>query len=322
MVRSVVQSCPLLVELELIDVPKSVDQLVDELSDEGVQSLVGCRHLTSLFLVRSQQRLLDSPFGYKTAIPFRDITDMGMTLLSEGCKRLESVRLDWFSEVTNAGFTSILSSCLNLKKFEIHNSSHLTDLAFIDVSKVQRPLVEVKLVYCKSITCKGVGELAMTGNLIEVLNLPGCQHVADSCLSSVSYLTSLTSLNLGSTNVTDDGMDVLGKGNAPISYLSLRGCSWVTDEGITSLLGNKGKISKTLSSLDLGYMQRISDNVVTIIADACAGLVQLCIRNCLLVTDEAVKTLDFRGRLQHESKLLRRLDIISALGYLSNRLSF
>lgn len=67
-------------------------------------------------------------------------------------------------------------------------------------------------------------------------------------------------------------------------------------------------------SLDIGYMQRISDNAITIIADACAGLVQLCIRNCLLVTDEAVNTLAFRGRVKHGSKLLQRLDISKCPG--------
>ncbi|GJR66923.1 probable galacturonosyltransferase 7 isoform X2 [Tanacetum coccineum] len=77
------------------------------------------------------------------------------------------------------------------------------------------------------------------------------------------------------TEIRDDGMAILGRGNAPISYLSLRGCKWVTDKGIKFLLGSK-------------------------------GLIELCIKNCLLVMNKAMKALAKRGRLQHELRLLRK----------------
>ncbi|GJR42066.1 F-box domain, cyclin-like protein [Tanacetum coccineum] len=100
------------------------------------------------------------------------------------------------------------------------------------------------------------------------------------------------------TNVTDAGMTVLGKSNAPISCLSLRGCKRVTDEEITYLLEGEGKIGKTLSSLDLGHMPGITDNAITTIVDVCVGLLELCIRNCFHVTDETIKALALRGSLQ------------------------
>ncbi|GKC14204.1 F-box domain, cyclin-like protein [Tanacetum coccineum] len=91
-----------------------------------------------------------------------------------------------------------------------------------------------------------------------VLDLFGCDLVADSCLSSISCHTLLTSLNLGGTNVTDAGMVVL----------------------------------------------------------------ELCIGNCILVTDEAMKVLAVRGRLQDESKLLRRLDIFNCPGISANYIEY
>ncbi|PWA60164.1 F-box domain, cyclin-like protein [Artemisia annua] len=266
-VLTIAQNCPLLVELELIDIPTSYD----ELSDIGIQSLVHCRHLSSLSIVRKWQ------FVYA---PFARATQVGLILLSKGCKGLESVRLHGLGAQ----------------------------------SKVQSPLVELKLVSCTSITCQGVHELVTLSTSLEVIDFHGCHRIADSCLSNISCLTSLTSLNLGSTNVTDDGMAVLGKGKAPISCLSLRGCKKVTDEGITFLLGNGGKIGRTLSSLDLGDVFKITDKAITVIADACAGLVELCVRNCFIISDEAMKTLVLRGRHQPESKLLRRLDIFNCPG--------
>ncbi|KAI3675706.1 hypothetical protein L1987_85298 [Smallanthus sonchifolius] len=290
LLHTIAHCLPQLVELDLKDRPTS--ERSDDLSNLGIQSLVKCKHLTSLSLMRSWQCI---------ASWFKRTTDIGMFLLSEGCNRLESVRFGGFSKVSDAGFASILNSCSNLNKFEIKNAFLLTDLAFQDFSKFPRSLVEVKLVSCNSVTSEAVSELA-TCTSFEVLDLFGCRSVADSCLHNISRLTLLTTLNLGCADVTDVGMAVLGKGNTPISCLSLRGCRRVSDEGIISLLGSEGKIRKTLSSLDLGHMQGVTDNAITTIADACVGLTELTIRNCYHVTDASVMALAFKGRV-------RRLDL-------------
>ncbi|GJT14246.1 F-box domain, cyclin-like protein [Tanacetum coccineum] len=227
-VFTIVNSCPLLVELELIDTTSSTWS--DGLSNVGVQAPGACRHLTNLSLIRNQQYIST---GFSTC-------DIGMFLLSLGCKGLESVVLDGFSAISNAGFTSVLTACLNLKKFEIRNSWGLGDLTIKDVSKVHTSLVEVKLVSCNSITSKGVRDLVTSCTSLEVLDLFGCKRVTDFCIRKVSCLTLLTSLNVGGTEIRDDGMAILGQGNAPISCLSLRGCKWVTDNGIKLLLGSKG----------------------------------------------------------------------------------
>ncbi|KAK1440147.1 hypothetical protein QVD17_05972 [Tagetes erecta] len=297
LLHSIANALPQLVELDLKDRPTSEPS--DDLSNIGIQSLVNCKHLTSLSLMRSRQNISSL---------FKRTSDMGMFLLSEGLKGLESVRFGGFSKVSDAGFTSILNSCLSLKKFEIQSALLLTDLAFQDFSKVPRSLVEVKLVSCSSITSEAICELATCSSL-EVLDLFGCKSVADSCLNNISRLTLLTSLNLGGADVTNAGMAVLGKGNAPISCLSLRGCKRVSDEGIVSLLGSESKIRKTLTSLDLGHMPGMSDKAITTIVDACIGLTELIIRNCFHVTDASVKALALKGKVGGESNLLRRLDL-------------
>nr|GFB14950.1 F-box domain, cyclin-like protein [Tanacetum cinerariifolium] len=276
-IQTIARSLPLLTELDLKDSPGH--EPYDDLSDLGVQSLVGFKYLTSLSLIGSQQYIFTS---------FKRVTDMGMFLLSEGCKELESVGLGGFSKMSDAGFTSIFYACLKLKKIEIQNAFLLTDLTFQDVSKVPRSLVEVKLVLCSSITSEAVSELA-TCSLLEVLDLHGCRSVLDSCVNNVSRLDLLTCLNLGGADVTDVGMKILGTGNAPIACLSLRGCNRVTDKGIVFLLQSEGKISKKLSSFDLGHMPGITDDAIATIADVCAELTELCIRNCFHVTDASMK---------------------------------
>ncbi|KAI3769073.1 hypothetical protein L6452_00169 [Arctium lappa] len=317
LLRTIAHSLPLLVELDLKDRPTSEPS--DDLSDVGIQSLVGCRHLTSLSLVRSRQLFATS---------FKRTTDMGMFLLSEGCKGLESIRLSGFSKVSDAGFTSVLNSCLNLKKFEIQHASLLSDLAFQDISKAPRSLTDVKLVSCSYITSEAVRELASCRDL-ESLNLLGCRSVADSCLTNVSRLKLLTSLNLGGADVTDNGMSVLGNGNAPISTLSLRGCKRVTDRGIAFLFKNEGKLGKSLSSLDLGHMPGLTDDGIRSVVDGCLGLVELCIRNCFHVTDASMEALGLKGssssnkRFEGEkSKVLRRVDAYNCSGLSVESLRF
>lgn len=297
------QTLPLLTELDLKDRPASKSS--DDLSDIGFQSIICCKHLISLSLRRSQK----SHYIY-----FKLVTDVGMFLLAEGCKQLEYVRLGGFTKVTDVGYARVLNSCLNLKKFEIRHALFLEDLAFQDLSKVCRSsFVEVKLVSC-FITSKAVRELVTCSPSMKVLNLCGCPMISDSALSSISCLASLTYLNLERTDVTDAGMAILGKGKAPISYLSLRFCLRVTDKGISLLLGSEGKIVKTLSSLDLGYMVGVTDYAITTIFDSCVELTELSIRNSKNVTNAALLALKVR---RDESKLLRKLDLTgcSALSF-------
>ena len=169
-VRTIVQSCPLLAELELIDIPKSNRFYPDELSHEGIQSLVAYKHLTSLSLIRSCQ-LIHTSF---------EMTDKDMILLSEGCKGLESLKLHGFNSVGNVGFASIFNSCLKLMKLEIKNAFLMKTLAFKNISKVQRSLVEVELMSCSFITSKAVHKLVTSCTSLMVLDLYGYDRVADS----------------------------------------------------------------------------------------------------------------------------------------------
>ncbi|KAI3510149.1 hypothetical protein L1887_25680 [Cichorium endivia] len=293
LLHTITHSLPLLTHLDLKDQPSS--DTSDDLSDLGIQSLIHCKHLMHLSLIRIR---------HHNSASFKRVTDMGFFLLFEGCKQLESVRLSGFTKVSDAGFTSILNSP-NLKKFEIQNASLLTDLTFQDVSKVPRVLEEVKLASCNSITSETVCELASCSEL-KILDLFGCKSVADSCLGHVSKLRFLSYLNLSGADVTDSGMLTLGQGNPPITFLSLRGCKRVTDKGIGYLL-LKGKIGKNLSCLDLGHMPGITDSGVRIVVDCCIGLMELCIRNCFYVTNVSMKVLGLKGGI-------RRVDVYNCSG--------
>lgn len=304
------RSLPHLVELDLEDRPNKEPLADYDLTNTGLQSLGSCHRLTGLSLIRSR---------LKHQGTFKRINDMGMFLLSEGCKGLESVRLCGFSKVSDAGFASILHSCQSLKKFEVRNALFLSDLAFHDLTGVTCALVEVRLLWCRLITSETVKKLASSRSL-QVLDLGGCKSIADSCLRSISGLQKLTELNLTGADVTDSGLSVLGQGNLSITNLCLRGCKRVTDKGVSHLLCGGGTISQSLTVLDLGYMPGISDKTIPTIAAAGIGIIDLCIRSCFYVTDASVEALARKKLCQDGSKQLRRLDLCNCIGLTADSL--
>ncbi|CAK9308609.1 unnamed protein product [Citrullus colocynthis] len=304
LIITIVHSLPFLAELHLEDMPNQKQLVHRDLTNRGLQTLSTCHNLISLSLIRGR---------HNHQVSFKKLNDMGMFLLSEGCKGLESVRFCGFSKVSDAGFASIFHSCNRLKKFEIRNSSHFSDLALDGFDAIGCSVTELRLLSCSLITCESVKQLAYSTSL-EVLDLCGCKSISDSCLESISTLCNLSSLNLTSTDITDYGLSILGQGSLPIVQLSLRHCKRVTEEGMYQLFYGGGTISTTLSALDLGHISGITDRAIQIIASAGVGITELCIRSCFHVTDSSVEALAMKKQFQGEGKLLRRLDLFNCIG--------
>ncbi|KAG9448882.1 hypothetical protein H6P81_008847 [Aristolochia fimbriata] len=216
----------LLVKLDLEDRPRSIPEKHIDFSNYGLHLLASCTRLTDLCLVRCSS-------GHVPAT-FRMVNCLGMSLLAEGCKNLESVKLSDFFLVTNEGFTSILFSYKKLRKFEVIDSFLLSNLAFHDLGNTSCSLVDVRLPPCTLLTGEVAQSIALCKDL-EVLDFGGCDNVADQGLESLSSLTRLTTLYLSGTNITDTGLRALGCGNSPIGSLSLRYCKRVVDRGLAFL---------------------------------------------------------------------------------------
>ncbi|TMX05813.1 hypothetical protein EJD97_015225 [Solanum chilense] len=301
LLRTVVNSLPLLVELDLEDRP-FLDPTIEDLTNVGLQRVQSCKHLITLAIVRSSM-------NYRTA--FRRVNDMGMFLLSEGCGRLESVKLGGFANVTDAGFSTILNSCRKLKKLEVLNSCLLSDLAFHNMRGVARSLIELRLLSCRLLTSEALEGLSLLSKL-EVLDTSGCRSIGNPCLFVISRVTTLTKLNLAEADITDKGLGLLGMGNLGITQLCIRGCKRVTDKGIERLFSAEGKIGKTLLLLDVSRMPGITDAAIFTIASAAKALTDLSLRYCFHVTDAGVKMLV--DRPNHKVSLLQKLDLYKCRG--------
>ncbi|KAL6858904.1 hypothetical protein ACP4OV_017906 [Aristida adscensionis] len=287
---------PNLVELCLEDGTATVCQphFHEDLTNIGLQALGLCHNLRHLSLTR---RYYD----------FRRVNDFGIMMLAEGCKQLRTIRLAGFSKVSDAGYSSLLHSCKDLNKFEVSNGSCLSDLTCLNLNEVAPKITEVRLLSCALLTSETAISLASCMKLT-VLDLSGCKSIADSGLVSISQLSMLTLLDLAGSDITDVGLSALGNGTCPISNLCLRGCRRISSNGIASLLCGIGIINKTLVSLDVGYVPKISGRAVTVIAKTCEQISSLCLRNCLFITDSSLEVL---GSMRRDSSKcsLRMLDL-------------
>ncbi|PHT44049.1 hypothetical protein CQW23_18074 [Capsicum baccatum] len=298
---TVVHSLPHLVELDLEDRPFTLSS-VGDLTNIGLQALKFCECLIALSIVRSKRNCPAS---------FTRVDNKGMFHVSEGCKRLESVKLGGFAKVTEAGYSSILYSCRNLKKFEVLTSPLLSDSVIDNMTGVARSVVELRLSSCSLLTSEALEHLSSFRKL-EVLDTSGCERIGDQAPFYISKVTTLTRLNLAKARITDVGLALLGAGDLPIVQLCIRKCEKVTDKGIKSLFHADRKICKTLSVLDVGYIPKITDAAIFTIATAAKALTDLSLRFCNGVTDAAVQML--MDRPNHNSSQLQMLDLCSCRG--------
>lgn len=286
-----------LVELCLEDNPMKEPDLHNDLTNVGLQALGLCHNLAHLSLTRGKQNCSST---------FRRVTDFGIMMLADGCKQLKTIRLAGFSKVRDAGYAALLQSCKDLKKFEV-STGYLSDLTCLDLDEAAPKMTEVRLLCCSLLTSETAISLSSCTKL-EVLDLSGCRSIADSGLASISQLSKLTLLDLAGADITDAGLSALGNGRCPMSSLCLRGCKRISNNGIASLLCGSGTINKTLISLDIGNVPRISGRAVTLIAKNCEQISSLCLRNCLLINDSSLETL---GSMRHNlgKSSLRMLDL-------------
>uniref|UniRef100_A0A0E0EN28 F-box/LRR-repeat protein 15-like leucin rich repeat domain-containing protein n=1 Tax=Oryza meridionalis TaxID=40149 RepID=A0A0E0EN28_9ORYZ len=286
-----------LVELCLEDNPMKEPDLHNDLTNVGLQALGLCHNLAHLSLTRGKQNCSST---------FRRVTDFGIMMLADGCKQLKTIRLAGFSKVRDAGYAALLQSCKDLKKFEV-STGYLSDLTCLDLDEAAPKITEVRLLCCSLLTSETAISLSSCTKL-EVLDLSGCRSIADSGLASISQLSKLALLDLAGADITDAGLSALGNGRCPMSSLCLRGCKRISNNGIASLLCGSGTVNKTLISLDIGNVPRISGRAVTLIAKNCDQISSLCLRNCLLINDSSLETL---GSMRHNSgkSSLRMLDL-------------
>ncbi|KAH9804588.1 F-box protein At-B [Citrus sinensis] len=167
---TITASLPFLVELDLEDRPNTEPLARLDLTNSGLQSLGSCHHLTGLSLTRCR---------YNHQGTFKRVNDMGMFLLSEGCKGLESVRLGGFSK----GNLPIMNLCLRgCKRVTDKGISHLLCVG----GTISQSLTTLDLGYLPGISDDGILTIAAAGIGIIDLCVRSCFYVTDASVEALA----------------------------------------------------------------------------------------------------------------------------------------
>lgn len=108
---------------------------------------------------------------------------------------------------------SLISRCSNLEIVNVRNCDALVDKDFRFLNESGRENLRLK-----------------------VVSFGGCRKLGDDCLTYIARLQSIQALNLAVTQITDRGLDIIGRNMPGLTDLNLYGCQNVTKPGVLKLI--------------------------------------------------------------------------------------
>ncbi|OWF41352.1 F-box/LRR-repeat protein 17 [Mizuhopecten yessoensis] len=186
-----------------------------KITDAGFKDLaVGCPKLESVHISQCT-----------------NIGDKGLACLGEHCPLLERLSVDSCVKVQNEGIIALANGCPELRVINLHSSS-IGDVGAYQLHKLK---------FLRTLDLSGSNELslrtvcAITQNCSQLvcLNLSLNQNVDDRCMETVAlHCTNLKKLYLVSCNITDTGLEFLGRHSRSLEHLDIGWCHSVTDAGV------------------------------------------------------------------------------------------
>ncbi|VYS69997.1 unnamed protein product [Arabidopsis thaliana] len=210
---SLAEDCSDLQELEL-----------HKCSDNLLRGIAACENLRGLRLVGSVNGLYSS-----------SVSDIGLTILAQGCKRLVKLELSG-CEGSFDGIKAIGQCCEVLEELSI--CDHRMDDGWIAALLYFESLKTLLISSCRKIdSSPGPGKLLGSCPALESLQLSRC------CLNDKEGMRALFKVCDGVTKVNiqdcwglDDDSFSLAKAFRRVRFLSLEGCSILTTSGLESVI--------------------------------------------------------------------------------------
>ena len=265
-------------------------------------NLALCKQITDSALERISQmvpNLEELELGGCT-----NITDDGLAMIAWGLRKLKKLDLRSCCEISNQGMASLggqdsssNGGTVALEHLVLQDCQKLYDEALSFISQGLPSLKSLNLSFCGNITDSGLKHLARKPNLRE-LNLRSCDNISDTGVAylaeggaritslDVSFcdkigdpalqhvaqgLYSLKSLSCSACNISDAGIERIGRSLHELDTLNIGQCSLVTDRGLQLI----SEHLTNLSSIDLYGCNRIT----TVGLERIMQLPRLCVLN-------------------------------------------
>ncbi|XP_074920675.1 F-box and leucine-rich repeat protein 13 isoform X2 [Chelonoidis abingdonii] len=283
--RYIANSCSGIKHLVINDMPT--------LTDKCIQALVEkCQQIMSVVF-------LDSPH----------LSDVAFKALAE-CK-LVKVRIEGNNRITDLSFKLMSKSCPQIKHIYMADCQKITDVSLKTISPLKYILV-LNLADCVRISDAGLRSFleGSSGTKLRELNLTNCIHVTDASLMKIAQRChNLTYLNMRyCESVTDAGIEALGnltslisidisgttvsdmkfcQGAKDLEYCDVSYCFKLTNETVKALAFN----CHQLTSLNIAGCHKMTDLCVQYLSGVCHYLHFLDISGCVHLTDKTLKYL-------------------------------
>lgn len=153
---------------------------------------------------------------------------------------------------------------------------------------------ELNLTNCLRVSDLSLLRIAQKCHNLNFLSLRFCENVTDSGIELLGNMTSLISIDISGTSITDQGLTALGA-QSKIRELSVSECQGITDIGIQKFCHQ----SRDLEVLDISHCLQVTNNTVKTIAFCCKMLTSINIAGCPKITDISIQYLSGGCRYLH-----------------------
>eukprot|EP01097_Dermamoeba_algensis_P009678 TRINITY_DN6906_c0_g1_i2.p1 TRINITY_DN6906_c0_g1~~TRINITY_DN6906_c0_g1_i2.p1 ORF type:complete len:398 (+),score=27.81 TRINITY_DN6906_c0_g1_i2:176-1369(+) len=159
---------------------------------------------------------------------------------------------------------------------------YLTDSDLSVILSIFPNLEDLWLEECQWMSnCSGITNLQS----IQRLRITNHPHLPKTTVHEISLLPRLSQLDLSSTSLDDEGMQIIATNMLNLSNLILSGCK-LSDLGISFIC--QSKVGPNIRSLDISYCKQLTDCSLFHIASKLKYLQFLNLRSCLQITDKGI----------------------------------
>lgn len=250
-------------KIQVLSLKDDLKHLVHNMNNIECLNLKGCYNVTDGCISEAFVTTMSTLTVLNVSL-CKQVTDVSVEIISRFISNLEVLDLGGCCNITNDALRFCAEGLMCLKNLNIRSCRHVSDLGIAHISGLTESVAgntdlnNLSLQDCQKITDVALSNIARGLQKLEVLNLSFCCGVRDIGLAHLASLKCLKKINLRSCdNIGDEGVSTLAYG-----------CSFLT-------------------SLDVSFCDRISDDSLIHIAHSLYNLKHLELGSCC-ITDEGL----------------------------------
>ncbi|XP_071590100.1 F-box and leucine-rich repeat protein 13 isoform X2 [Heliangelus exortis] len=215
------------------------------------------------------------------------ITDLSLKVISNSCPCMRHIHMANCQKITDAGL-QMISPLEHIIVLNVAGCIRISDEGlrpFVQGSSGAK-LRELNLSNCIDVTDASLTEIAQRCCALTYLSLRYCGNVTDAGIEALGEMSSLISIDLSGTIISDTGLRALGSyGN--IKKLTIANCKNISDAGIQEFCEGTNQ----LEYFHVSHCPQLTADTVVALAFHCQALTSVSIAGCPEMTDTCIKYL-------------------------------